>query len=218
MQQNCKCRLCGDKDEMINRITSECSKLVLREYKTRHDWVGKVIYWELCKKLKFDHTTKWYMHKPEYVLEIEIHKILWYFEIQIDLLIPTRRSDLVMINKKKENLLHCGLCHPGRPQCENQRKWKERQVLGLCQRTKKLWNSPQRLGKRTERVINQSTSQDQTTTLLRQSEYWEESWRPEEICFHSDSSWPSQSRAAEIPTPPTRTLHMTLNNLMVRLQ
>ena len=36
-QQNSKCRLCGDRDETINRIISECSKLELKEYKTRHD-------------------------------------------------------------------------------------------------------------------------------------------------------------------------------------
>ena len=61
-QQNSKCRLCGDKDETINHIISECSKLAQKEYKARHDWVGKVIHWEMCKKFKFDHTNKWYMH------------------------------------------------------------------------------------------------------------------------------------------------------------
>ena len=49
VQQNCKCRLCGDRDKMINHI-SECRKLAQKEYKTRHDWVGKVIHMELCKK------------------------------------------------------------------------------------------------------------------------------------------------------------------------
>ena len=48
-QQNSRCRLCGDRNEMINHIISECSKLAQREYKTRHDWVRKVIHWELCK-------------------------------------------------------------------------------------------------------------------------------------------------------------------------
>ena len=43
---------------MINHIINECSKLARKEYKTRPDWAGKVIYWELCKKLKFDHTMK----------------------------------------------------------------------------------------------------------------------------------------------------------------
>ena len=63
-QQNSKCRLCGDRDKTINHIISECSKLAQKEYKTRHDWVGKVIHWEMCKKFKFDHTNKWYMHNP----------------------------------------------------------------------------------------------------------------------------------------------------------
>ena len=58
MQQNSKCTLCGDRDETINHIISECSKLALKEYKSRHDWVGKVIHWVLCKKFKFDHTNK----------------------------------------------------------------------------------------------------------------------------------------------------------------
>ena len=53
-QQNRKCRLCGDRDETINHIISEWSKLAQKEYKTRHDRVGKVIHRELCKKFKFD--------------------------------------------------------------------------------------------------------------------------------------------------------------------
>ena len=47
--------LCGDRDETINNIISKFSKLASKKYKTRHEWVGKVIHWELCKKLKFDH-------------------------------------------------------------------------------------------------------------------------------------------------------------------
>ena len=43
-QQNSKCWRCGDRDETINHIISECSKLAKIEYKTRHDWVGKMIH------------------------------------------------------------------------------------------------------------------------------------------------------------------------------
>ena len=49
-QQNSKCSLCGDRDEIINHIISECSKLAQKEYKTRHDWAGKVIHREMSKK------------------------------------------------------------------------------------------------------------------------------------------------------------------------
>ena len=53
-QQNSKCSLCGDRDETINHIISECSKLAPQEYKTRHDWVGNVIHWEICNILTSD--------------------------------------------------------------------------------------------------------------------------------------------------------------------
>ena len=61
-QQNSKCRLCGDRDETISYIISECCKLAQMEYKAIHDWVGNVIHWEMCRKFQFDHTNKWYMH------------------------------------------------------------------------------------------------------------------------------------------------------------
>ena len=35
-QQNRKCRLCGDRDETINHIMSECSKLAQKENKAGH--------------------------------------------------------------------------------------------------------------------------------------------------------------------------------------
>ena len=57
-------------------IISEGSKLVQREYKTTCDWLGKLIHWGLCKKFKCNHTNKWYLHKPESVLENEAPKIL----------------------------------------------------------------------------------------------------------------------------------------------
>ena len=101
MQQNSKCNLCGDRDETTNHIINECSKLA-QDYRTRHDWVGKVIHLELCKKFKFDHTNKWYIHKLAAVLENDTHKLLWDFDIQTDHLISARRPDLIIIKKKKK--------------------------------------------------------------------------------------------------------------------
>ena len=68
--------LCGDRDEVINQIISEYNKLVQKEYKTRHDWYGKMIHWELCKKFKTDHTNKRYMHNRKFVQENEMFKLL----------------------------------------------------------------------------------------------------------------------------------------------
>ena len=107
-----------DRVETVNQIVSKCSKLAQKEYKTKHNWVGKVIYWELCKKLEFDHTIKWYMHKPESVPEKERHKVLWEFEIQAGHSVSARLPDLKLINKKK-NLSSGGFCCSSGLQREN---------------------------------------------------------------------------------------------------
>ena len=139
-----------------------------------HDWVRK-INWELSKKLKFENTTAWYIHKPEFIQENEMNKILWDLEIQTDHLILARRADLVIIN-----WVHFLLSLMNR---KWKSKWKVRQVLRPCQRTKKgmehegdgdticklhTWNGPQRLGKETGKVGNQRTNQDHPTRSIWQ--------------------------------------------------
>ena len=89
------------RDETINHIISECSKLALKEYKARNDWVCKVIHWEMCRKFQFDNTNKWYMHNQEPVLENDSHELLWDLNIQTDHLIPDRSPDLIIIKKKR---------------------------------------------------------------------------------------------------------------------
>ena len=141
-QQNSKCRLCGDRDETINHIISECSKLAQREYKARHDWVGKGIHWEMCKKFKFDHTNKWYMHNPAPVLENDSHKLLWDFDIQTDHLIPARRPDLIMINKKKKKRT-CKIVDftvPADHRIKLKECEKKDKHLDVARELKKLWN------------------------------------------------------------------------------
>ena len=100
-QHSSKCRLCDDRNETINHIISECSKLAQKEYKARPDWVGKVIHLEMCKKFQFNHTNKWYMHNPASVLENDTHKLLWDFNMQTDHQIPARWPNLIIIYKKK---------------------------------------------------------------------------------------------------------------------
>ena len=41
------------------------------------------------------------MHNLAPFLENDSHKLLWDFNIQTDQLIPTRRPDLIILNKKK---------------------------------------------------------------------------------------------------------------------
>ena len=49
-----KCRLYGKVDETVRHKLCECHMLVQREYKRRHDWVGRKIYWEICRKIGVD--------------------------------------------------------------------------------------------------------------------------------------------------------------------
>ena len=131
-QQNSKCRLCGDRDETINHIISECCKSAHEEYKTRHDWVGKGDPRGDVQEMKFDHTNKWYWHNPTPVQEND--PLVWDFNMQTDHLIPTRRPDLIIIKKekKKEKLQNCRLCCPDWLQNKTERMSKEGFVPQSC--------------------------------------------------------------------------------------
>ena len=56
-QQHSKIRLCGDRDETINHIIIEYRKLAQKEYKARHDWVGKVIHCKCARSLNLTMST-----------------------------------------------------------------------------------------------------------------------------------------------------------------
>ena len=72
--------MCRKVDESINHIVRGCSKPAQKEYKRRHDNLGKIVYWKLTRKCNFEAGGKWYEHEPESVLETE-DKILWDFSI-----------------------------------------------------------------------------------------------------------------------------------------
>ena len=129
-------------NQTINHIVSKWCRLAQKKYKGRHDWVGNIIQWELHKRLNFNPTTKWYMHKPESVIENETHKILWNFKIHMDHLIQARRSDLVLINKGKKKRI-CHLVVFTLP-VDHRVKIKKREMinkyLDLAREQKKLWD------------------------------------------------------------------------------
>ena len=75
------CRVCRKVDGSIDHIVSGCSKLAQKEYKRRHNNLGKIVHWKLARKCNFEAGDKWYEHEPESVLENEDYKILWDFSI-----------------------------------------------------------------------------------------------------------------------------------------
>ena len=52
---------------------------------------------------KFGHTIRLLMHNSKSVLEKELDKLLWDFDIRTDHLISARRPDLKIINNKKRD-------------------------------------------------------------------------------------------------------------------
>ena len=102
--------------------------------------VGNMIHWEMCKKFKFDHANKWYMHNPTPVLENDTHKLLWDFDIQRDHLISARRPDLIIINKKRRISKTVVFAVPADHRIKL-KEWEKRdKYLDLAREFKKLWN------------------------------------------------------------------------------
>ena len=78
-------------------------------------------------------------------LENEVYKILRDFVIETNNRILTRRSDLVVIKRKKErndDLSTNGFCRSSGPQSKNKRKQRDRKILelSLSSKKKKVWN------------------------------------------------------------------------------
>ena len=96
-QEDSLCRECRKVDENVDHIVSGCIKLAQKEYKRRHDNLGKIVYWKLARKFNFEAGDKWYEHEPESVLENEDYKISWDFSIQTDHVMEARRPDLIVV-------------------------------------------------------------------------------------------------------------------------
>ena len=99
-QEQSKCRMCREKDETVNHLISECSKMAQREYKRRHDWVGRRVHWDVCRKYGIEVKDKWYQQEPGSVIENKKCKILWDFTVQTDHIIQARRPDMIVIDKE----------------------------------------------------------------------------------------------------------------------
>ena len=69
--------MCGEGDETVSHIVSECKKLDQKQYRGwRQEKVAQVIHWELCGKLGYDRDVKYYSHEPLSVYESTNNKLL----------------------------------------------------------------------------------------------------------------------------------------------
>ena len=94
----------------------------------------------MCKKLKSNHTNKWFTNNPAPVIENDTHKLLWDFDIHTDRLVSARRPDLIIISKKKRTckIVDFAVSADHRIKLKECEKWDK--YLDLARELKKLWN------------------------------------------------------------------------------
>ena len=80
------------------------------------------------------------MHNPVPVLENDSHKLLWDFNIKTDHLIPARRPDLIIINKRKRICKIVDFAVPVDHIINLKESEKKDKYLDLARELKKLWN------------------------------------------------------------------------------
>ena len=122
------CRMCRKVDDSIDYIVSGCSKLAQKEYKRRHDNLGRIIHWKLARKCNFETGDKWYEHESDGILENEDYKIFWDFSIQTNHVIEARRPDLIAVDKKERNCKIIDFAVPGDSRIEEKEKDKIEKV------------------------------------------------------------------------------------------
>ena len=140
-------------------------------------WKTLKEYIIMIKKLKFDHTNKWYKHNTESVLENETHKLLKDFEIQTDHLISARQPDILMVNKTKRTYLTVDFAVPSDHwvKLKGSEKKKKGKYLDLARELKKTTEHEsdgntncnrcaryrhQSIGKKSGGIWNKTTSGD----------------------------------------------------------
>ena len=120
-RQNTKWRLYGDGDEKVHHILSEWNKLAQREDKTKHDWVGKVIHREVCKKLKFDNTHMVHAQTRIHLGEWDAQNSVWIWDTKgftLSRLEDQTKWQLTNMNKQINNKKRTWLCRPSwAPSC-----------------------------------------------------------------------------------------------------
>ena len=80
------------------------------------------------------------MHNPIPVLENDTHELRWNLNVQTDHRIPTRRPDLIIINKNKRNCKIVDFALPADHRINLKESEKKDKYLDFARELKKLWN------------------------------------------------------------------------------
>ena len=134
-------RMCGNDDGTVLHILCSCSKLAQVQYKKRHDTLGQVVQWGLCRKYNIGCTDKWYEHALRKVEENEEVKILWDFNIKTDREIHHRRPDIVAQRRKERRTIIVDIAIPGDRNVDHKEIEKREKYQDLAREIGNLWKT-----------------------------------------------------------------------------
>ena len=133
----------SNKDEMINHIISEYSNPWQNENKSKLEWEIKEIHRELCKKLKFTilpngifpHQNRSLRMRRKKFSGISRYKKITKYRPAHKFIKQKKKKK----NRKKENLLNCGVCHSSAGQSEKKSEMRDK-YLDFARGRRKLSN------------------------------------------------------------------------------
>ena len=90
------CGICGQFQETVDHLASECPELAKTEYIQTLNKAPAYLHWTICKHYNIKVQDKHYEHKPATVTENQTATILWDIPIQTDKEIKSNRPDMSM--------------------------------------------------------------------------------------------------------------------------
>ena len=99
--------------------------LAQKNYKRCHDKVCSHLHLFLSSKYGLDVDSKWYHYKPENVIENDIVKILWDYNLTSKLTGLLRTADITIADKPRRKCLIVACSHTRRPKYHKERIWED---------------------------------------------------------------------------------------------
>lgn len=97
------CRMCHERPESIQHLTSGCSYLAPKDHKNRHDDVAKVFHQEIMIKYgKLTEKMPYYKYQPKDQFENDEVRVYWDKTIITDKQVLHNRPDILLIQKLKK--------------------------------------------------------------------------------------------------------------------
>ena len=136
-----KCRLCNEYKETIHHITSGCPIYAQILYLMRHNNVARYIHHRIASSFSLleDTSVAWYNHEPLPVIENDVIKVLWDFDIETDKHVTSNRPDIVIVDKKEKSLKLIDVSIPNDINIVSKRIEKIEKYANLSIELKELW-------------------------------------------------------------------------------